>query len=84
MGWSRVGWKWNKDVIVHLADGYMCGWNFGYIMERDRILRKRRTDKKKKEIEETIRRGVKMDIKKIMGKKVNLGGGVNIRKRGGI
>ena len=44
-------------------------------MERDRIFRKRRVDKKKKEIEETIRRGVKIEIEKIIGKKVNVEGG---------
>ena len=52
----------------------------GYIMERDRILRKRRMDKRKKDIEEIIRRGVKMEIEKITGKKVNMEGGVNIGK----
>ena len=51
-----MGWEWNRDVHLH-------GKVDGYIMERDRIFRKRRMDKKK--IEETIRRGVKMEIEKI-------------------
>ena len=46
-------------------------------MERDRIFRRRR-ENEKKEIEETIRRGVKIEIKKIMRKKASVEGKVNI------
>ena len=65
-------------------DVHLRGLVDGYIMERDRILRKRRMDERKEEFEEMIRRGVKMELEKITGKKVNVEGGVNIRKMEGI
>ena len=59
-----MGWGWNKDI-------YLRGMVNGYIMERDRILRRRRENEKKKDIEETIRNGVKIEIEKIRRNKVN-------------
>ena len=60
-------------------------------MERDRILRRRREYEKNKEIEERIRRGVKIEMEKIMRRKESMegeGGSVkkiaNIGTRGGI
>ena len=67
MGWSGVGWGWNRDV-------HLRGMVDGYIMERDRILRRRREYEKKKEIEERIRRGVKIEMEKIMRREESMEG----------
>ena len=59
MIWGGMGWEWNRDL-------HLRGLVDSYIMERDRILRRRKEYEKKKEIEERIRRGVKIEMEKIM------------------
>ena len=73
-----VGWGWNKDI-------HLRGMVDGYIMERDRILRRRREYEKKKEIEERIRRGVKIEMEKIMRRKESVEGeGGSVKKEAKI
>ena len=84
MVWCGVGWGWYKDI-------HLRGMVDGYIMEKDRILRRRRENEKKKEIEERIRRGVKIEMEKIMRREESVEGEggsvkkiVNIGTSGGI
>ena len=60
MIWGGMEGEWNRDL-------HLRGMVDGYIMERDRILTKRRMVERKEEFEEMIRRGVKMELEKIMG-----------------
>ena len=60
--WGWMGWEWNRDL-------HLRGLVDGYIMERDRILRKKRMDERKEEFEETIRSDVKIELEKITGRR---------------
>ena len=79
-----MGRGWNKDI-------HLCGMVDGYIMKKDGILRRRKEYEKKKEIEERIRRGVNIEMEKIMRRQESMEGEggsvkkiVNIGTSGGI
>ena len=65
-------WGWNKDIHLH-------GMVDGQIMVRDRILRRRREYKEKKEIEGMIRRVMSIEMERRIRKEKYMEG-----KRGSV